>query len=445
MSISRRRFVITGSLSAGAALLAHSGAARSDAPSSTPQISEWSGVRSLFDRLSPDWTHSSLFAFVSHPRPVREAVERHRNALDANPYDAVEEGQFGPTEHNHTAQATASIGRYLGVDPGEVTLTNNTTNGLALLYQGLPLKAGDEILTSVHDHIVHHESIRLANLRSGASVHKLTLFPPHDASGVTTEGIVEVFRRGIGPRTRVLGLTWVHSSSGLKLPVAAIANMVRDVNASRPATQRIWIILDGVHGIGADDAAIAASGVDAIASGLHKWVLAPRGTGFVWARPELWEVMRPVAPSFTGEELYVAWMENRAPRGPAQAAWFGLGGYQAYEHLWGIPAAFAFREAIGEKRIAARIRELNGAAKEELAKMPHVSLRTPRSSDFSAGIVAFEIDGMTPGEVTRRLRQQKVIASSSPYAVTYPRVSFGIANSEADVETTLAAIRALKS
>lgn len=444
MSLSRRKFVVTSSLSA-AALLTRGGVAEPQPRAAAPSDpSDWRNVRALFD-LSPEWTHAALFAFVSHPRPVREAVDRHRKALDANPYDAVEEGAFGPPEHNLMEQSCAAVARYIGAKASDVALTTNTTNGLALLYHGLPLKAGDEILTSVHDHIVHHESIRYANLRSGATSRKLALFPPHDASAATAESIVARLREGIGPKTRVLGVTWVHSSSGLKLPLADIAKMVREVNASRPASERIWLIVDGVHGVGATEPEIVATGIDAIASGLHKWMLAPRGTGFVWARPELWAILRPMAPAFTAEDLYVAWAEERVAAGPARAAWFGPGGYQAYEHLWGVPAAVALHESIGSARIAARIRELNGVAKEELAKMPHVSLRTPHAGALSAGIIAFEIAGMKPDEVTQRLRAQKVIASTSPYRITYPRLSFGIANSEADVEKALAAVRALRA
>jgi selenocysteine lyase/cysteine desulfurase len=441
MALTRRKFVLTSSLSAGAALLARGGVVPPQ--QSANDLSKWANVRALFN-LSPDWTHAALFAFVSHPRPVRDAVERNRKALDANPYDAVEEGAFGGPEHNLMDQSAAAVARYIGANASDIALTTNTTNGLALLYHGLPLKAGDEILTSVHDHIVHHESIRYANLRSGATARKLTLFPPHDASAATPESIVARLREGIGPKTRVLGVTWVHSSSGLKLPLAEIAKMVREVNASRPASDRIWLIVDGVHGVGATEPEIVATGIDAIASGLHKWMLAPRGTGFVWARPELWAILRPTAPAFTAFELYEAWIEERTPAGPARASWFGPGGYQAYEHLWGVPAAVALHETIGSKRVATRIRELNGAAKEELAKMPHVSLRTPRSGALSAGIIAFEVNGMKPQEVTQRLRQKKVIASTSPYRITYPRLSFGIANSEADVETALAAVRSLR-
>ena len=146
----------------------------------------------------------------------------------------------------------------------------------------------------------------------------------------------------------------------------------------------------------------------------------------MWARPEVWAAMRPIIPSFMAEELYLAWTEDRPPKGPPTASWFSPGGFQAFEHYWAVSAAVQLHQTLGWQRISARIRNLNGHAMEELAKMPHVKLRTPRSSNLSAGIICFEVDGMKPEAVVSRLRQQKIIASTSPYRISYPRLSFGI-------------------
>ncbi len=102
-------------------------------------------------------------------------------------------------------------------------------------------------------------------------------------------------------------------------------------------------------------------------------------------------------------------------------------------------------EAIGSARVKARILALNGKVREALSTMPHVRLRTPKDPALSSGITAFEVDGMSPDEVLKKLRTQRVIASTSPYTPTYARLSFGIANSEADVERGIAAVRGLRT
>jgi selenocysteine lyase/cysteine desulfurase len=199
-----------------------------------------------------------------------------------------------------------------------------------------------------------------------------------------------------------------------------------------------------VHGIGVEDRNIVATGVDAFAAGAHKWILGPRGTGFVWARPEVWAMMRPVVPSFTSWELFNAWAEDKKPSIPARASWFTPGGFWAFDHYWAVPAALDFHKAVGYERITKRIHDLNSQMKEGLAKMSNVILYTPRSSDLSAGIVCFDIKGMKQVDVMNQLlAKHKIIASTTPYAVSYARVSFGIPNTEQEVEKTLKAVRSL--
>jgi selenocysteine lyase/cysteine desulfurase len=140
------------------------------------------------------------------------------------------------------AELTRSASEYIGGHPEELAITDSTTQVLALIYNGLSLQAGDEILASTHDHYAHHESIRLAAERSGATWRRIALYDaPADASA---HQVVEHVSRGIDPRTRVIGLTWVQSSSGVKTPVRAMAQMIAAMNRNRDAQDRILIVLD---------------------------------------------------------------------------------------------------------------------------------------------------------------------------------------------------------
>ena len=436
--ISRRRFMTTGSLAvaAGAVL----GAPGATAPADE-QLNDWRAIRQQFDGLDPTMTHLGLFYMASNPRPVRAAIERYRRQIEANPLLTIEHANFG-NEHNLMDAASGAVAQYIGAGAGEIALAQNTTTGLALIYHGLPLTAGDEVLTTVHDHFVHHEAIRLATERSGAASRRIALFESHDA--ISADGIVERITKAIGPKTRVLGLTWVHSSTGLKLPLRRIAEAVASVNAGRPSAKRVLVVVDGVHGIGVEDPAVVATGIDAFAAGTHKWIFGPRGTGFVWAKPDVWAMMRPIVPSFSSPDLFEAWAEEKAPRGPARAAWFSPGGFQAFEHYWALPAAFDFHRRIGSQRVTGRIHDLNTQVKEGLAKIRGVTLYTPRSKDLSAGIVCFDVKGLTQNQVVHRLLERhQIVASTTPYRISYARVAFGLQNTTEEVEKTLAAIRTL--
>ena len=409
----------------------------------TPLVGEdgevdWAAVRGEFD-LDPRWIHLSSFFLVSHPRPVTEAIERVRRKLDRNPL-WLEEALFVPGAEHPLDGVKRALARYLGGRPQEIALTPNTTTGLALIYNGLKIKPGQEILTTTHDHYAHHESIRLAAEKTGATMREIAL---HDGAAAATETeMVERLRRAIRPRTRAVGLTWVHSSSGLKLPVPALAQVVERANRGRAAADRCLLVVDGVHGLGVADEAAAGLGADFFVAGTHKWLFGPRGTGLIWGRPGAWSEVRPTVPTFDSTEPFEAW-SRRQPPPPTHAAHVSPGGFLAYEHAFGVAEAVRFHEMLGRSRVAQRIAALNGTFREELAKMARVRVRTPRDGRLAAGLVCFEIEGHTPEAVVHDLRERRILATSSPYAVSYARVAAGIMVSPEEVEETLRAIRAV--
>jgi len=441
MTLSRRA-LLAAPLAAGTTALLPQGllAAVAAKSSPLPALDDWTQVRRQF-RLTADYRHFAGFFIVSHPTPVRDSIDAFRAALDENPFFTVERGMFESEEHNLQMAVCKDIAAYLGGKPGEIALTPNTTTSLALVYLGLPLKAGDEVLVTTHDHYAQHESIRLATERSGASVRRITLFD--DAASATVDGILTRIRAGIRPATRVLGLTWVHSASGIRLPVREIAKVVAEANRERSDADRVLLVVDGVHGIGAVDETIAEMGADYFCAGTHKWMFAPRGTGIVWAPAANWARLRPTIPSFSSLEVYQAWEQGRAPSGPNSADRVSPGGFLAYEHQWAMGAAFRMHQAMGRARVAARVAELNTRIKQGLKKMPKVKQHTPMDAALSAGICCFEVEGMKPADVVKALLARKIIASTSPYAVTYARLSAGLMNTPEEVDEALAAVRAL--
>lgn len=441
MRLSRRGFIAANGALLGTALLPRSLLAEVEARSAPmPALKDWEEIRRQF-RLTPDYLHFSGFYIASHPQPVRAAIESFRDALDANPFLTVENGMFESEAQNLQKKVRDEVAAYLGGKPDEIALTPNTTTGLALIYHGLPLKAGDEVLVTTHDHVVHHEAIRLSTERNGASVRKIKLFD--DAANTSADAIVARVREGIGPKTRVLGITWVHSATGIRLPVRQIADAVHEINSKRDEKERVLLVVDGVHGIGAVDATIADLGADFFSAGTHKWMFAPRGTGIVWARAENWARLRPLIPSFSDLELYDAWKEQRPAKGPNIAARMSPGGFLAYEHQWAMGAAFRMHQQIGRARIAARVSELNSRIKEGLAAIGKVKLHTPRDAALSAGICCFEVAGQKPDDTVKQLLARKIIASTSPYAVSYARLSAGLMNTPEQVEKAIAAVRAI--
>ena len=176
----------------------------------------WDGVRAQF-ALSDEYIHLSAMLIASHPKPVRDAIEEHRRAMDANPLTYL----FRNNRSLQEAARTAA-GHYLGIDASDIALTDSTTMGVSLIYNGLRLAPEQEILTTEQDYYVTHEAIRLAAKRTGARVRKISLY--EQIGDVTADQIVDRIVQAVTPATRVVALTWVHSSTGLKLPLRQIAD-----------------------------------------------------------------------------------------------------------------------------------------------------------------------------------------------------------------------------
>ncbi len=386
---------------------------------------DWTSVRAQFP-LDRALAHLATFVFASHPAPVRAAVERHRAGLDADPV-----GYLHAHEARLDAAVTAAAAGYLGVAAERIAFTDSTTMGLGLLYAGLRLSPGDEVLTTEHDFYATHEALRLRAGRDGVRVRRARLYAA--AATATVDEIVGNLTRALRPRTRVVAITWVHSGTGVKLPVRAIADALRG--------RDVLLCVDAVHGFGAEDAGPDDLGCDFLVSGGHKWLLGPRGTGLVCGTERGWARYVPVIPPFDGASIG-AWLGFAGPR-PAPGVAATPGGYHSFEHRWALAEAFELHRAIGRDRVAARTRELAGRLKDGLAGLEGVRLVTPRDPALSAGVVCCEVAGVDPGDAVHRLRAAKVVASATPYNPSYLRFGATIANGDDDVEAALREVRAL--
>ena len=447
-TINRREML--GSLVAGAAWgiagcrdggTREAGAAAPPLPIKTPNGAvDWRAVRALFP-LSTDTIHLATYLLVSTPRPVAEAVDFYRTKIDADTL-WIERAAFSDSEGRPFAAMKRALADYIGGKPDELALTSNATQALAMMYHGLRIRADQEILTTEHDHYSQHESMRFAAARSGCGLRYIPLY--EDGAKASAAEMVSRIARAITPKTRAVGITWVHSCTGVKVPIAPVAEAVAQANRGRAPADRCLLVVDGTHGFGNQNVDVAKLGADFFVSSTHKWLFGPRGTGFLWGRSDVWPELRPTIPTFDPEapQPWEAWM-NRTALPPTQATFVSPGGFLPYENLLGIKAAVDFHGSIGRDQIAARIRELNGAFREGAAAIAGVTLHTPRDPEISGGLSCFEVRGLKPDQVAERLSEKNIRTNSSPYKVSYARVGAGIMNFPEEIDTVLEALRAL--
>ena len=382
--------------------------------------------------LSRDLLQFAAFVLASPPRQVTDAISGHRARLDEDT-----NGYLNAREPELDSAVISAAADYLETEPETIALTDSTTMGLGLVYTGIRLSAGQELLTSEHDFYATHEALRMRAARDGVGVRRVKLY---DYAGTASvDQIVTRLGEAITPGTRAVALTWVHSGTGVKLPVAELVAEIRS-RAMTLGIERPLLCLDGVHGSGVEDTSPAELGCDFLITGAHKWLFGRRGTGFVWASTQSWAELDLSIPSFA-PGVVGAYIQNLDPVGVAPGAAATPGGYKAFEHRWALAEAFAFHQALGRDRVAARTRGLATQLKQGLAQLGGVRVVTPMDPELSAGIVCLAIEDASIFELPAVLRERHgLVASVTPYSLPHLRLGPSIVTSPDDVEAAVRAI-----
>lgn len=446
-------------------------------PGWTDREARWADLRSRF-RLAPHLTFMNAMLMASHPDVVRHAIARHQDRLDADPQGYLR-GHAG-TLFDRVATLAA---RYLGLaeagrtGPCTIALTDSTTMGLGLLFNGISMRDDQHFLmpsnspyfstealkhrTHLMDGIPSSRASRYADdlaadpcadappappapygdVVPGDRVEEFdldlsTAFRDDGAGGDPTERVVTAVTSRITPKTRVLALTWVSSATGWKIPVAEICAAVRELNEKREPGDRIITVVDGVHGFGIEDFSVEEMGCDFFVTGCHKWLFGPRGTGFVYGRPAAWAWVSPIIPRFRGGA------------GPGKI--HSPGGIHSYASRWALAEAFELHFDLGKAEVEQRTRMLVDRLHDGLAATPGVRVVTPRGGTYSSGIVCCAVEGVDPGDAANALFWNHRIRCTESLpdgfgddAPTYLRLSPSVLNSEFEIDRTVRAVAAV--
>jgi len=288
---------------------------------------------------------------------------------------------------------------------------------------GLGLTPGDQVVTCNLEHSsVIVPSYYLREYR-GVDLQIVEL-----NSTDTAGEILEKFARVIGPRTRLLVLSHISYSSGLRLPLADLCHMGHHYGA--------LTLADGAQTVGQIPLDMGALECDFYAIPGHKWLLGPDGVGALFIRHDLIDEVKPVKVAGGAAESYdfaghfmprrdsVRKFELTTTSGP----------------LWaGLVAAIQFLQSIGQEEIWQRIRHLASLLMDKLAAIPKVRVISPRG-ELGCGLVCFAIDGFDPAEVTSQLWQRGQIVARTVRDTGCTRLSVHFFNTEEELEAVASVI-----
>ena len=262
------------------------------------------------------------------------------------------------------------LAREFGCDPEEMAITRNASESNETMIFGLDLKRGDEVLVTNQNYGRMLTSWDQRARREGIVVRQLSLKgpPPSDAE------IVDTFRRAIGPRTRVIEVTHITNLTGHIFPIREIVALGRE--------RGIEVFVDGAHAFAHFPFTRDQLGCDYYGTSLHKWLLAPIGTGFLYVRKERQKALWPLmgAPAEMAENI---------------RKYEEIGTHPAANHN-AISAAMAFHRGIGAERKVARLRWLRDrwATRLRAEGGGRAKILTPLEGTRSAAIALVSIEGI---------------------------------------------------
>ena len=362
-------------------------------------------------------TTTYLNAAATGPLPARTVSELDRwTRLRAEPWKIALDEQFAAL-----AKARGLCAGLVGADSDEIALVPNTSTGLNIAAQVLPIAREKVILGYDGEFPANVYPWMAIQRRGGARYEQLSLLP----NGLPDwEALPARLDRG---DVAVVAISWVSFVSGDRADLAAIGTMCRD--------RKIWFVVDAIQGVGTTLLDVHECHVDVLSCGAQKWLLSPWGSGFCYVRRELIRMLEPRtvgwlsvrgAEDFSHMLEYDLTYEDDARRFEVATI--------PYQDMVGMDSSLELLHEIGLDAVASRIHALAGRLVEGMSAIPSLSLVTPRDASRRAGIVSFRAkDAET---ISRRLNEHNVSHSIRGGGVI--RFAPHIYNTEQQIDRVLA-------
>jgi isopenicillin-N epimerase len=365
--------------------------------------------RFLLERGTAFLNHGS---FGAAPRSVLSAAGRWRLRMEANPDRFLRYVLPGALR-----AAAARLGRFLHARERDVAFVENATTGMNAVLGSLQFRPGDEILATTHTYNAVRQTIREVCRRTGAKLVEARIHLPVVDKQYLEDSIEEKLSR----RTRLLVLDHISSPTGLVFPVKRLAALARAHGAK--------VLVDGAHAPGQLDLDIPSLGADWYAGNCHKWLFAPKGCGFLWARAGAQAGIHPPVISHG--------------YGKGFAAEFDWTGTRDFSAWLSVPDGIAFLEELGASKVRAYNHRLAADAACRIAGAWGTALDGP--PELHGSMMAIRLPGRLQRADPARLmikwfRQHRIVVPVMPIdGVLWARISAQVYNVPADYERLAAA------
>jgi isopenicillin-N epimerase len=379
-----------------------------------------------FFLLQPDVVFLNHGSFGACPRPVFEAYQRWQFALERQPVEFL-----GRRYSDLMRTAREALAAYLNADANDLVYVPNATAGLNIVARSLRLEAGDEVLSTDHEYGAMDRTWWFACRRRGARYVRQPVPLPIES----LEQVVDAIWAGVTTQTQVLFVSHITSPTALIFPVVELVQRAREAG--------ILTVIDGAHATGQIPLDLAALGADFYVGNCHKWLCAPKGSGFLHARREVQHLLEPLVVSW-------GWNPEERPGSPAED-------YQAFAgmHEWqgtldpaaylAVPAAIRFQVEHEWPGVQLECHELLRKARLAISDLTDLPTIHPDAVEWYAQMAALPLPLCDAEILQRRLYDEFSIEVPiiDWNGRQFVRVSIQAYNTADDVKTLAAALATL--
>ena len=274
-----------------------------------------------------------------------------------------------------------------GCSPEEIAITRNVTESMQIALLGLELKKGDEVLTTTHDYPSMKNALYQRQMREDIKVSTFSFpYPPKNLNVLT-----DLFKENITPKTKLILLCHITNLSGQIFPVRDICRLAKE--------RGIEVVIDGAHSFGHFVYERNDLECDIYGANLHKWMMGPIGTGFLYVKKEKIKKIWPLFPAPEPDSDDIRKFEHVGTQ--PEALKLALGD------------ALTFHYGIGGKRKEERLRYLRNYWAKEIEQLPGVTILTSYDPEQSCGIGAFSLE-----KKDIRKLQQQLLEKLKVYTIT---------------------------
>ena len=361
--------------------------------------------------FAPNVQYFNNASLGSSSIPIRTATRNFRNTLDDFPSKYMWGGWNEQKE-----QTRKDVAKFLSVDKEEIALIHNTTEGMNLIARSFNLEKGDEVIIADHDHASARIPWEVWQEEKGIKLvrPKLPITPK------TKEEVIELYRKAITPKTKIISMCHIINTTGMILPVKEVSKIAHE--------KGILVAVDGAQAAGMYTIDLHDLGCDFYAASSHKWLFSPKGVGVFYAKKESQKYLKPLMVARGYKDKSIRRLENYNTRNLPE--------------VLGLGASIEYLNSVGLEKIHNRTFELKSYFRSKVENNPKFRIKTPKPDNLSGAIQVVEIVGKNVKNVKKQLFEKHGIdcRPMSSFGLNALRFSFAIYITKKDIDGLVEAL-----